>query len=74
MNDTSSRSHAVFTICLRRFIKGTTLESTVEKISRFRSPHHPLRAKLTVDWSIWREVKERVRRVQQGLVSEREAT
>ena len=36
MNDTSSRSHAVFTICLRRFIKGATAESTVEKISRFR--------------------------------------
>ena len=39
MNDTSSRSHAVFTICLRRFIKGATTEATVEKISRFRYSH-----------------------------------
>jgi kinesin family member 1 len=36
MNDTSSRSHAVFTICLRRFIKTPENETTLEKISRFR--------------------------------------
>jgi hypothetical protein len=75
MNDTSSRSHAVFTICLRRFIKGDTPESTIEKISRFRyKTPFQLHLSVVIDlegWSTWQAVNEQARQAQQGRVSAR---
>ena len=36
MNETSSRSHAVFTITIRRFTKSSSKAKTTEKLSQFR--------------------------------------